>query len=316
MRFNAAEASKNREFQGQQLNQAQQYNTQEAEKARQYNTWLLSNSTQRNVQDARAAGLNPAFMNGSVLGSTPSPSVAASSAGAPGSQASVGSLGISPLDLSAPFSLLSNLMMQKAAVRKNNADAERQEILNERMKEEDREFGINDVRYVDRNGVPIENVDEWQKENPNEIPTRVNLSWKGAKGRFDAKRALNLFNKEVSDVHVDVLRNALTNKILSMQKNDPEVMIALAQLPFAQYNQLLKLTQKAVKEATLIDKQVSKIDIENAILTLEKQIKEDSNVYQYVNKMFSGDFSLKDLAKLFVMTIVGLVGRVGVSIKP
>lgn len=53
---------------------ARDYNSKEAQKARDYNTWLLQNETQLKAQDARSAGLNPAFMNGAVLSNTPSPS--------------------------------------------------------------------------------------------------------------------------------------------------------------------------------------------------------------------------------------------------
>lgn len=53
---------------------ARQYNSEEAQKSRDYNTWLLANQSQLKMQDARKAGVNPAFMNGSLLGSTPSPS--------------------------------------------------------------------------------------------------------------------------------------------------------------------------------------------------------------------------------------------------
>lgn len=52
---------------------ARDYNSKEAQKARDYNTWLLQNETQLKAQDARSAGLNPAFMNGAVLSNTPSP---------------------------------------------------------------------------------------------------------------------------------------------------------------------------------------------------------------------------------------------------
>lgn len=51
---------------------AREFNSAEAQKSRDYNTWLLSNQTQLKAQDARMAGLNPAFMNGSLLSSTPS----------------------------------------------------------------------------------------------------------------------------------------------------------------------------------------------------------------------------------------------------
>lgn len=53
---------------------ARDYNSREAQKSRDYNTWLLRNETQLKAQDARSAGLNPAFMNGSLLSNTPSPS--------------------------------------------------------------------------------------------------------------------------------------------------------------------------------------------------------------------------------------------------
>lgn len=51
---------------------ARQFNSEEAQKSRDYNTWLLANQTQLKAQDARMAGLSPAFMNGSLLSSTPS----------------------------------------------------------------------------------------------------------------------------------------------------------------------------------------------------------------------------------------------------
>ena len=51
---------------------ARKFNSAEAQKSRDYNTWLLANQTQLKAQDARMAGLSPAFMNGSLLSSTPS----------------------------------------------------------------------------------------------------------------------------------------------------------------------------------------------------------------------------------------------------
>ena len=51
---------------------ARKYNSEEAQKSRDYNTWLLQNETQLKARDARSAGLNPAYMNGAVLGASPS----------------------------------------------------------------------------------------------------------------------------------------------------------------------------------------------------------------------------------------------------
>ena len=61
-------------FQSGENSTAREYNSAEAQKVRDYNTWLMRNGTQMKVADARSAGLNPAFMNGSQLGSTPTPS--------------------------------------------------------------------------------------------------------------------------------------------------------------------------------------------------------------------------------------------------
>lgn len=58
---------------------AREYNSQEAVKSRDYNTWLLRNQIQLKASDYRSAGLNPAFMNGSMLGATPTPSASPTS---------------------------------------------------------------------------------------------------------------------------------------------------------------------------------------------------------------------------------------------
>lgn len=58
---------------------AQAYNSEEAVKSRDYNTWLLRNQVCLKAIDYRSAGLNPAFMNGSILGATPTPSASPTS---------------------------------------------------------------------------------------------------------------------------------------------------------------------------------------------------------------------------------------------
>ena len=102
---------------------ARSYNSEEAQKSRDYNTWLLENQTQLKAQDARKAGLNPAFMNGSVLGQTPTPS------GSPTSPNTT-----IPLD---PQTILSNELLRAQAsnvdamTKKTNEETERQKIENQ-----------------------------------------------------------------------------------------------------------------------------------------------------------------------------------------
>lgn len=101
---------------------ARDYNLQEAQKARAYNTWLLSNQTQLKANDARQAGLNPAFMNGSILGTTPS---------VPSSPTSPNTT--IPFDSSAILQgerLDAEIENLRAGTKKTDAEAERQLIEN------------------------------------------------------------------------------------------------------------------------------------------------------------------------------------------
>lgn len=97
---------------------ARQYNSEEAAKQRAYNTWMLDNSTQLKANDARQAGLNPAFMNGSILGSTPVP------AASPTSPSST-----IPFDSSA----LLQGMKQESEIKNIDADTKKKEAENERQ---------------------------------------------------------------------------------------------------------------------------------------------------------------------------------------
>ena len=95
-----------------------EFNSMEAQKGRDYTSYLLKNEAKMKVADARQAGLNPAFMNGSVLASSPTSPPTASS----------GSTSLTPLDPMA----LSNIALIASEVKKNNADAHEQEIENKR----------------------------------------------------------------------------------------------------------------------------------------------------------------------------------------
>ena len=84
------------------------------EMQKDYNNWLLLHQTQERVKDARSAGLNPAFMNGSQLGGTPPPP------------------SYTPPTYNSPLDLSSAMMFGKVAsdTRLTNAQARAQELLN------------------------------------------------------------------------------------------------------------------------------------------------------------------------------------------
>ena len=278
-----------------------------------YSTWLLRNQTQESVKDLRAAGLNPAFMNGSQLANTPStpqydtPSVQ------------------SPLDFGSAL-----LFSQVAArTRKDNADAENQELLNEDKKK--------------RNEVVAHEYDEgvWMldgKPISEEEANRIMLSpgsdktlpdfiirpypEKGAEGRLQGEQLLKRWDKEVSDINVSMLQNQLQEMVTKGQITNPNVLEALENMPYRVYGELVakidnivKDTLKKQSETTNLGKQGLILDVQKTLLDLEKQITEDSNIYQYINKIGQGTFTLNDALKVIVMGFVGLLQRFNFSTR-
>lgn len=78
--FNAAEAEKQRQFEGAQATLAYSRNAAEAQKSRDWSERMSSTAYQRAVADMRAAGINPAAM---VAGAQSASSPSASTASAP-----------------------------------------------------------------------------------------------------------------------------------------------------------------------------------------------------------------------------------------
>lgn len=120
---------------------AREYNSQEAQKSRDYNTWLLQNETQLKARDARSAGLNPAFLNGSVLSNTPSPTTAPTSPNT-----------FYPID---PQMVLSNDLLRAQA---QNVDAQTNKVKEEteRQKIENQYLGDLMQSNIKLNGSNIE----------------------------------------------------------------------------------------------------------------------------------------------------------------
>lgn len=266
----------------------------EQQMARDYNTWLTLNSPILKAQGMRGAGLNPAFENGSQLGSTPSPSYP----NVPNT--------IQPLD---PMSL-SNLVLMSAEARKNNADAENQEIENDRKRAEDETYS---QRYFDPDEhIEIADLDSWLQENPGKMPEMVRVSSKGAKGRFDAKREVNKYRDEISKVNANVVKNTLETMVANQQIKDPLTVLALSKIPEASYNKLLQEAKTLVSQSRYYDAASGKFKAEEALIKLEELLKRDNNIMPYIDKAFSGDFSLKDLAKVLILGIMGAGSRVSV----
>lgn len=289
-------------------NQANKRMAKEAyEEQKDYSTWLLRNQTQESVKDLRAAGLNPAFMNGSQLANTPSPPQ------------------YDTPSIQSPIDFGSALMFAQVAAntRKANADAENQELLNEDKKKR------NEVvahQYDDSvwmiNGKPISGEEAnrllMSPDSGKDLPDFVMRPYpsKGAEGRLQGEQLLKRWDKEISDINVSMLQNELQDMVTRGQISNPNVLKALEDMPYRVYSELISKTENIVKdtlkkqaETSNLEKQGLILDIQKTILELEKQITEDSNIYQYINKIGSGSFTLNDALKVIVMGFVGLFQR-------
>lgn len=132
-KWNEKMMDKQNAYNSEQAEIARQFNADEAQKTRDFNQQMDSTKYQRQVQDMQSAGVNPALaMSGGVT------TQASSNATASSPMAASGAPGNAPLDLSSVAQLAmqaKQLKIQenlaKSQERKNNADAEGQEIANQ-----------------------------------------------------------------------------------------------------------------------------------------------------------------------------------------
>lgn len=275
-----------------------------------YNNWLLGNQKQKMMQDAKDAGMSPAFAQGSILGaSSSSPSVS------PGSAVPYDFSGIKNAG-----SVIGDMLLNKPLIQANarlaNSKAREQELLNADKEERNKILGSSQkhITVDPRTRVPISNVDDWSLNHPGEIPETVVISVPGSdgsEGRFNARQVQKRWSKELSDISVSMLVNDLQNKVTSGQIEDPDVVESLISMPYKNWSNLVAKTREVLANTSYVKKNEQLLDIEISTAKLEKQIREDSNIYQYINKMFDKGFELKDLAKLLVMSFVGLVNNIG-----
>lgn len=272
-----------------------EFNSMEAQKGRDYTSYLLKNEAKMKVADARQAGLNPAFMNGSVLASSPTSPPTASS----------GSTSLTPLDPMA----LSNIALMASEVKKNNADAHAQEIENKRKEIEDTEHNYS---YFDpETHVEINDLPSWMHEHPDAYPDVIRLAphSEGATGRFNARRSKNEFQKEVSDTKASVVKNYLDEMVANQQISDPMVVLSLARMPQGTFNKLVEESKTLISQSKYYDAASGKFKAEEALTALEAKLKNDMNIMPYIDKVFDGKFEARDLAKVIMLGIMALFNK-------
>lgn len=268
------------------------------QREKDYNNWLLQNETQMRVQDARKAGLNPAFMNGSQLGS------------------SGGSPSYDTPQFQSPLDLGTAMMFGKTAAdtRLTNAQAKAQELLNADKESKNQAIAHTyDEGVWILNGKPIsdDEANELLSSGSTDLPdfTIRSISPDGAEGRFQGEQLLKRWDKEVSDIDVAKLHNQFETMVSKGQISNPRVIQALQNMPYWTYKDLIQKVNNAVVSRENMKKQGEILDLNKVMIKLDTEIKRDSNLNQYIDKIKEGTFDRYDLLKVIVMGFVNLLRR-------
>lgn len=267
-----------------------------------YARWLLRNQTQEKVRDMRSAGLNPAFENGSQLGASPSaPSYNPAQMEKPDfTNSLLWSRQLSDIQLQ---DAQKNDLMQSAEQKR--LDNERQQIENARLRSEDK----NAAQYLREHAIDFETLNDWFDTHPNELPDAIAISDVGASGALSAKQKIAEYERIVQDVDVNEFRNRLEKIVLNGQVNDPKVIQAMENMPLYAYRELVAKTRNVLQSTKKLSKEGEILDIRKVTEQLEQDITKDGNINQYVNKIFSGDFTMSDFVKLLIRAFSGAMSK-------
>lgn len=308
-----------------QINQQQiDFARESFDKEKEYNNWLLGNQKQMQMSDARQAGANPAFAQGSLLGGM-STSPHQNQPNLIPMDYNFDASGISQ-GVQHALDYLLNKKAVEANARKTNADAEAQELLNEDKKAKNNALNQEYESVWMHHGKVIsdeeaQRIFDSQNGNNVDFPDFVKRKDprgdKGAEGRFSGHQMLREWRSRQNALVSQDWKNAFDTSVNRLRLNDSGVMEAFTQMPKKEFDRLTEIITSLANENSIFDKHKEMLDIEIDMAKLQKQIQEDSNLYQYISKMFDGDFTWKDFGKLLAMTLVGLfqnIGGIGVGI--
>lgn len=242
-------------------------------------------STLRKSLEGAGLNINSAF-GGYPTTTAPSSSMASKVAPA------VDSVGIA--------SLLQQAPLVNAQARKENADAEAQEIENKRKHSEDAQYDVENA--IDAYN-QLSEEDKVKQGLPNIQVVPRNKGW------FEAHRNFNQFKGEQSDVSLRQFSNTFNELIVKKQMANPKVLEALENMPYRQYESIIQQTNLAIAKASESKANKEFIDANKAYIELKKELEEDGNIFPYISKIFEGSFDFEDFVKCLVLVGIKVASR-------
>lgn len=286
-----------------------------------YQNFLLHNQKQMQMQDAKQAGINPAFAQGSIIGGG---TASAPSASAPTMQ---------PMDMSfigqSANNAVNGLIQQKNLdILNSNAQIQDEKAKQERMNTELQGLQLDDekgkrsmyqsVSAYDEKGNLLqfdnyadyeEFAKDYERKHHGKSPDVYISRYSGEMGRTEAKKELRELKSRFNELNASDAQNLLAQKVATAQGKDKEVLEALVKMPAKDFALLMQNLQTAVNDNNLFKMKKDsglfqlQIDQEKWRMQMEKE----SNVKGLIDKWSEGKFDWKDIPMFIVSALLPMI---------
>lgn len=310
------------------------------EKEREYNTWLLQNQKQLQMQDAKAAGANPAFAQGSLLGGMSSGPTSSIPSPIPNQAPDFSWIGRAGTNVTAAMRQDADLKMREE---EHNKQMEyMQEQINSLKKDNrNKELDIADREsendyYKSHNGIIVldiegpkgqkdsitfasqaeldEYLENWKRNHPGrderELLDNVHYGSKdGSKGYFEARKAstewsqqLSRYINESEEFEFNRIKREVDKAVAIAQRDNPEYVKAVANMPVWAYKELLAKVTALGNENELFEWKRMSAEYDAKLKQLEFNVKSDKTLWKFIsNVLKTGDIDLQDLLMVLII---------------
>lgn len=210
-------------------------------------------------------------------------------------------------------SLLQQAPLIKAQARKDNADAESQEIENKRKKSEDNAFKFYDI-LESYNNATDDNKKEQYKNQLQEVDVVPHN-----KGWFESRKAWREFQTQVQELSARDFKAKLDKLVWSGQFDNQEVVNALQKMPLPEYNKVCEEVRNLIKDRAVMDsvkalndQKTSESKANEEMIKFQKKLAEQSNIFEMIHK-YLGDGAMADAAAFFVFIVSAMTGSINVG---
>lgn len=251
--FNASQAENANDFTAEQAELSRNFNSEEAAKQRAWETEMQNTQYQRQVQDMRAAGLNPGMMYGSAAG----PSSVGGAAATSGESSGVAASGSSP---QAQLGAISGLLdvIQKASMMPLE-----QNLIKSQIKENESNAGRADSES--------EYTKELLRLYPELTESQIQVNYQTALNLLSSSRRNEA---EIEDIGSSIGRRQLMNTL--------DTAMTLSNIGINNSREDLMLSQVLVNESSVLTQeqqrrllaaQVSNVDADTELKRVEMMLK-------------------------------------------